>query len=100
MKEDVYFAIIIYVTSNGNSAVQTKLTLRMDDRLVKRAKAYAKKTGKSVSRMVADYFSVLGSRSGGGDEDLTPTVRSLKGALRGADVDIEDYQTYLRDKHL
>ena len=50
--------------------------------------------------MVADYFSVLGSRSADGDKDLTPTVRSLKGALRGADVDIKDYRTYLRDKHL
>ena len=80
--------------------MQTKLTLRLDDRLIKRAKAYAKRTGKSVSEMVADYFSVLGSRSADRDKDLTPAVRSLKGALREADVDIKDYHTYLRDKHL
>ena len=97
---DVYFLYIYTSLIYAEDTVQTKLTLRMDDRLVKRAKAYAKKTGKSVSRMVADYFSVLASRSADRDEDLTPTVRSLKGALRGADVDIEDYRTYLRDKHL
>jgi predicted HicB family RNase H-like nuclease len=28
--------------------VQTKLTLRLDERLVRRAKAYARKSGKSV----------------------------------------------------
>ena len=39
--------------------MQTKLTLRMDDELIARAKAHAKKRGKSVSQLVADYFYVL-----------------------------------------
>ena len=84
--------------------MQTKLTLRLDAKLVKRAKVYAKRTGKSVSQMVADFFVLLGSSSeeDGEDEDgpnLTPTVRSLKGVLRGTDVNVEDYRRYLRDKH-
>ena len=37
--------------------MRTKLTLRLDDRLVKDAKLYARRTGKSLSRMVAEYFS-------------------------------------------
>ena len=38
--------------------MQTRLTLQMDDKLVALAKAHAKKRGKSVSQLVADYFSM------------------------------------------
>ena len=34
----------------------TKLTLRIYERLIKQAKAYAKQSGKSVSKLVADLF--------------------------------------------
>lgn len=80
--------------------MQTKLTLRIDDNLIKRAKAYAKRTGKSVSQMVADYFVLLGPRAKDESFKLTPTVRSLKGALRGADVDLSDYKRHLEEKYL
>ena len=36
-----------------------KLTLRLDRSLIDRAKAYARARGKSVSRLVADYFTLL-----------------------------------------
>lgn len=39
--------------------MQTKLTLRMDDELISHAKQIAKEQGKSLSQIVADYFSVL-----------------------------------------
>ncbi len=79
--------------------MQTKLTLRLDDKLIKRAKAYARRTGKSLSRIVAHYFSLL---SGGPEEPsrqaLTPTVAKLKGALRGTRLAREDYRRYLEEK--
>ena len=37
----------------------TKLTLRIDECLIKKAKAYSAKRGKSVSSMVADFFRLL-----------------------------------------
>ena len=40
--------------------MKTKLTLRMDKTLVAKAKHEAKRRGKSVSGMVADYFAALG----------------------------------------
>jgi hypothetical protein len=80
--------------------MQAKLTLRLDEALVRRAKAYAKRTGKPVSQLVAEYFSVLGTQATRPDFKLTPTVRRLKGALRGADVDVEDYRWYLEEKYL
>ncbi len=80
--------------------MQTKLTLRLESDLILQAKAFAKASGKSVSQIVADYFSLLTDESASEDAQLTPIVNSLKGALRGADVDIDDYHDYLEDKHL
>ncbi len=39
--------------------MQTNVTLRLDERLVRRAKACARRSGKSVSQMVAEYFLLL-----------------------------------------
>ncbi len=80
--------------------MQTKLTLRLDEDLIQRAKSYAKKRSKSVSQLVADYFSSLERKPKQRSKDLTPIVRSLKGALRGTDVDIEDYRRHLEERHL
>ncbi len=78
--------------------MQTKLTLRLDEDLIRRAKAFARASGKSVSKMVADYFATLEKDEQ--DFQMTPVVRSLKGALRGQDVDVEDYRRYLESKYL
>lgn len=80
--------------------MQTKLTLRIDDELINRAKSYAKKSGKSVSQIVAGYFSLLNDDSENGTPELTPLVRSLKGSLKGANVGKKDYRKYLEEKHL
>lgn len=80
--------------------MQTKLTLRLEEELIRRAKRFAKRTGKSVSQIVADYFAVLDEPQRPRDSELTPVVRSLKGALRGADLDIDEYHRYLEEKYL
>ena len=60
--------------------MNTKLTLRFDQRLIRRAKAHARRSGKSVSEIVADYFSLLGGQPQTDDQELTPTVRAGRGA--------------------
>jgi hypothetical protein len=80
-------------------AMQAKLTLRLDAKLIRRAKSHAKKTGRSVSQMVAHYFTLLGDESSR-EEELTPVVHSLRGSLRGARVDEREYRRYLEDKYL
>ena len=80
--------------------MQTKLTLRLDDALINRAKAYARKSGKSVSQLVAGYFSMLDNKPEKELSELTPIVRSLKGSLKGAKIGKKDYQKYLEEKHL
>jgi len=80
--------------------VPTKLTLRLDDELIQSAKAFAKKRGKSVSQIVAHYFASLDKNPKDLNVGLAPTVRSLKGVLRGADVDVEGYRRHLEERHL
>ena len=80
--------------------MQTKLTLRLDEDLIQRAKSYAKKRSKSVSQLVADYFASLDKKPKRPGRDLTPIVRSLKGALNRTDVDVEDYRRHLEERHL
>lgn len=80
--------------------MQTKLTLRLDEQLIRRAKAFAKKRGKSVSQIVAHYFDSLDRKPRDPGTDLTPIVRSLKGTLRGYDADVEDYHRHLEERHL
>jgi hypothetical protein len=80
--------------------VQSKLTLRLDEALIRRAKVIAKRKGKSVSQMVAEYFALLESRSSKEAEELAPAVKSLKGMLKGSQLDREDYRPHLEDKYL
>ena len=79
--------------------MQTKLTLRLEERLVRRAKAYARRSGKSVSQMVADYFLLLLGREPEEAESLPPTVKLLKGSLRGRRVDRRDCHRHIEEKH-
>jgi len=80
--------------------MQTKLTLRLDDELINRAKSYAKKSGKSVSQIVAGYFSLLETEPQMASSEPTPLVQSLKGSLKDAKVCKKDYQKYLEEKYL
>ena len=78
--------------------MQTKLTLRIDDRLIKKAKLYSAETGRSVSQVVADFFARL--EVSAEEEDLPPLVLALKGALRGADATKDHYHRYLEERYL
>ncbi len=79
--------------------MNTKLTLRLDDRLIRNAKRHSTKSGKSVSKLVADYFSLIDAEEDVPGTKITPRVRSLVGALKGAKVTQEDYRRHLEDKY-
>jgi hypothetical protein len=85
--------VAVYVTMN------TKLTLRLDEDLIRRAKRYSRDRGKPVSQVVADYFAVLTDRHAEQEAPLPLIVRSLKGALAGASVDEEDFRRHLEEKY-
>ena len=89
--------------------MQAKLTLRLDERLIAQAKARARRQGKSLSQLVADYFAQLDA---GGERPavsrheppLSPVVASLLGSLKGTGVPLEEdgrraYRDHLEAKH-
>jgi hypothetical protein len=80
--------------------MQTKLTLRLEKQLVELAKAYASSQGKSVSKMVADYFILLNKTQGKQNDEFTPIAKSLKGSLGKTQVGKSDYKKYLEEKYL
>ena len=80
--------------------MQTKLTLRLDDALIQRAKLLSKKSGKSVSQMVAVYFAMLDETRSISIPKITPIVRSLKGSLDNPDISEDDYKKYIEGKYL
>ena len=80
--------------------MQTKLTLRLDERTIQRAKLYAKQSGQSLSKAVSDYFSALQSEDRR-EVRWTPVVRSLKGVLAKRKTATRgDYRRYLEEKYL
>ena len=79
--------------------MNTKLTLRMDDAVIQKAKMEAKRRGKSVSRMVAEFIESIGTRPDS-EKILPPTTASLVGILKGKDISEDDYKVHLREKYL
>jgi Family of unknown function (DUF6364) len=80
--------------------MQTKLTLRLEDRLIEQAKSYAAHAGKSVSQIVADYFRLLTSEKGRPASLPSPITQSLRGLLKDSKLGEQDYRNYLEKKHL
>lgn len=80
--------------------MQNKLTLRMDEKLILKAKAFARDTGKSVSQIVADYFLQLEHDEKMAGFKSTPIVKSLQGSLKNSEIEEGDYHEYLEDKYL
>ena len=78
--------------------MNTKLTLRLDDKLIASAKRHSAESGKSVSQLVSDFFTLIDAQDA--DVEVTPRVRSLRGVLAGSGLDERDYRRHLEDKHL
>jgi len=63
--------------------MNTKLTLMIDKDLIPKAKEYARKTGRSLSDMVENYFKSI-IRNDELNTALSPRVESLMGSFHGA----------------
>ena len=80
--------------------MQTKLTLRMEEAVIRKAKRLARKRGQSVSRMVSEYIAQ--AEEAEGENRLPPLTASMVGALASGkgDVDETSYRRHLEEKHL
>jgi hypothetical protein len=73
-----------------------KLTLSVDNRVVSRAKRYAKRRGVSVSAMVEAYLNAVAEPSSP-VEGPAPILRSVRGVLKSADI--HEYRKHLAAKY-
>lgn len=76
-----------------------KLTLRLDETVIERAKEYASKRNTSVSQLVEAYFAAVTEENREREQkSLSDTTRQFIGLLEEADED--DYKQYLEEKYL
>ncbi len=81
-----------------------RLTLTLEPELIESARRYARRQGKSVSRLFADYVTALDPALTEAPEpvraeDWPEPMRSLVGLLSGHDATIEDYRNHLLERH-
>lgn len=76
--------------------MDTKLTLNVDRDLLLKAKAYAKKKGRSLSDLVENYFKTLVSKSYPEQQELSPKVKEMLGSYKLPDN--FDYKKELADE--
>ncbi|MHC1774300.1 MAG: DUF6364 family protein [Lentimicrobium sp.] len=82
--------------------METKLTLRLNDNVIERAKNYARRHKISLSKMIESYLdSITKQKEEENKIPITPLVDSLSGVIDlPADFDYKrDYRDYLENKY-
>lgn len=78
----------------------TKLTLSIEKSIIKRAKVYAKNTGRSLSEIVENYLDTITQK--GDNELISNKLKNIVGAVKlPEDFDEEkELRNYYEEKHL
>jgi len=76
-----------------------KLTLSVDDRLIRLTKEWARTRGVSISQIVSTFFMSIGT-SNQPPEKMPPVLGKLSGILEETDANIESYHEHLKNKYL
>ena len=71
-----------------------KLTLDIDEDLIRRARAYSQRHGMTISQLVSRFLEGLPDP----DQEFSPTVQRLRGILPSS-VDVEEYRAHLEEKY-
>ena len=79
----------------------TKLTLTVEEGVIKKAKSYAKQTGRSLSELIETYLETL-TEDHGETLQISPKLKKLVGSVKlPADFDEKKELTaYFERKHL
>ena len=81
--------------------MDTKLTLKLDQEVIEKAKQYASEKKLSLSRLIENYLNSLTSDKSDSDLQISPFVKSLSSGVKiPADYDYKkDRADYLEQKH-
>ncbi len=79
--------------------MKTKLTLRIDEGLVRKAKRIAHRRGTSVSQVFGEYIAEQEDEAAAAD--LPPLTASMLGVMKNSRSTVAgaDYQAHLEKKH-
>jgi hypothetical protein len=75
-----------------------RLNLLIERRAIEKARRYSERHRTSVSKLVTDFLQGLPEEESADQPELTPIVKRLLGAAKGADLD--EYRDYLGQKYL
>jgi hypothetical protein len=78
--------------------METKLTLKLDQKVISSVKLYAERNNRSLSRLVEDYFRKLIEESSL-PKKYSPLVEELSGVISENDLQNLDYVSYLEKKY-
>lgn len=83
-------------------AMNTKLTLTIEQEVIERAKQYASGKGKSLSNIIENYLRAITVDEPAANRELTPIVKSLKGSFKApANLDYKkELSGRLKEKYL
>lgn len=79
----------------------TKLTLTVEESVIKRAKSYAKHTGRSLSELVENYLNTL-TEERRDTQQISPKLKKMAGSVKlPNDFDEKSaLNAYFKNKHL
>ncbi|NTE00830.1 hypothetical protein G6M26_35220 [Agrobacterium tumefaciens] len=82
--------------------MNTKLTLTIDESVIKRAKAYAEEQGRSLSAVVENYLKAVTKIEKKNDEEFSPSLKNLIGSVKlPKDFDYKKIRDeYLTEKYI
>ena len=78
--------------------MNSKLTLLLDDDVIRKAKDYSKSNETSLSKLVEEYFKALSIQQTHKVKTST-IVSETAGILKGAKISEDDYTDYLIEKY-
>ena len=76
--------------------MSTKLTLTMEEKVIRKAKRYAKEQGRSLSGIIENYLKVIIQEENKDKKEITPLVKSLKGSFKAPES--FDYKKELTER--
>lgn len=78
--------------------MDTKLTLKLEQKIIEKAKDYAKNNNISLSKLIENYLQSLTKKTDE-TEKISPLVKSLSGVIDIPKNHKEDYSDFLMKKY-
>lgn len=100
-KEGRLYGLFYYICTYKYNGMDTKLTLKLNQKVIEKAKEYASDKKLSLSRIVESYLQSLVSAKNSDDFEISPFVKTIAtGNKIPADLDYKkEYSEHLSKKY-